>query len=216
MPRNKLSLLSIALILALYLTISCGTLQQWAATPTNTPTVTPTMPLDLSKVVLTHEDLPSGFIAIPLDQLGITTDDLGGDDFKIESTFTFLEASNFEYVMGFTTLLLTALEQAGFDTALSHPDLMITAFATGLGVTEISEIEELANLDDIGEISAGYTMTVVMIGIPMHMDLAIFRRDVVGAMALVIYVEGNVPVVTVGDVARKMDARIVETLHLTP
>jgi hypothetical protein len=211
--RHKIFLLIFALILALLLTLSCGTFQELFATPTITPTITPTSQPDLSGAVLTLDDLPPGFIAIPLDELGVSIDDLGGDGFEFESVFVFMDAANFEFVMGFTTLLLTGLNQAGFDVALSHPEFIIEALAPGMGATGISEQEELANLDDIGDASAGLTMKVNMEGIPMRVDMAVFRRDVAGAAVLIFYIEGDVPVVAVGDAARKLDARIVEILQ---
>lgn len=227
MTRHKLFILMIALIFGISLTLSCATVQELFAeptatstliptttrTPTITPTITPTPEPDLSEAVLTLDDLPPGYIVLPLDELGISMDDLGGDDFDFESAFAFLETTNFEIVMGFTTLLLNALEQAGFDFVLNYPEILLESMATGMGATGISKREELVGLDDIGDNSVGLRMVVDMEGIPMRMDMVAFRRDVAGAVVLVFYVEGSLPVTSVGDVARKLDARIVEILQ---
>jgi hypothetical protein len=215
--RHRLFFLTVAIIFGILLTISCATVQELFAVPTatSTPTITLALPPDLSKAVLTQDDFPIGLIEIPLDELGLSGDDLSGDGFKFESFFAFLEASKFQFIMGFTTLLSAELEQGGFDLFLTHPEVMIGLVATNMGATGISEEEELAGLDDIGDASAGLTMVVDLEGIPMRMDMAVFRRNIVGAIAVVIYAEGGVPVVPVGDVARKLDARIVEILQPT-
>lgn len=118
MSRQKVLLQIIILTLAWFLAIGCGNTQILFVTPTPLPTSTPTPLPDLSVVVLALEDLPSGFETISLDELGITKEDLVGDDFKVEGIFTFLEAENFELVMGVTTLLPTRLDQVGFDMVI--------------------------------------------------------------------------------------------------
>jgi hypothetical protein len=181
-------------------------------TPTYTPTVTPTSGLDLSKVVLSLEDLPSGFEVMSLSEFGLTKEGLSGDDFTVESLFAFMGTEPFELVIGFTTFLPTRLEQAGFDVALDQPEFIMESFVSGMGATEILEQKELADLDDIGEASAGMTVVANMEGIPMRMDMAVFRRDIVGAFVLVMYLDGDHPAVTIGETARQLDDRIVEML----
>ena len=180
--------------------------------PTNTPTVTPTPLPDLSDAVLTLQDLPSGFEEMPLAELGMTEADLSQEDFAVESLFAFLEAEHFEMVMGFTALLPTGVEQAGFNVVLRHPDVLLELMIGGMGAVDVLEQKELPDLDDIGDVSVGLTVAVDIEGIPMRIDVVVFRRDVVGAVVLVMYIDGDVPVVPVGDVARKLDNRIVEVL----
>jgi len=192
------------------------------ATPTNTPTVTPTPlitptvtplgRLDLSEAVLSLEDLPSGFQAISLAEFGLTKEDLSGEGFIVESVFSFMGTEPFELVVGFTTLLPTHLEQAGFDVALDQPEFMMESFISGLGATDILEQKELADLNDIGDASAGMTVLADMQGIPMRMDMAIFRRDSVGAFVLVMYLDSDVPALTVDEASNLLDDRIVEML----
>ncbi|MFZ2096525.1 MAG: toll/interleukin-1 receptor domain-containing protein [Anaerolineales bacterium] len=182
--------------------------------PTNSPTVAPTLELDLSKVVLSQKDLPSGFEEMSLAEFGLTKEDLSGDNFTVESIFAFMGAEPFELVMGFTTLLPTRLEQAGFDVALDQPEFMMESFISGLGATDILEQKELAYLNDIGDASAGMTVVADMEGIPMRMDMAIFRRDTVGAFVLVMYLDSDVPALTVDEASNKLDDRIVEMFPL--
>ena len=183
-------------------------------TPTPTPlppTPTPTPLLDLSNVVLTLEDLPPGFEAVPSAEFGFTKEDLSQDDLTVESLFVFLEAEHFELVIGFTTLISTGLEQAGFDAALRQPDFLLESLIEGMGATDILEQKELSDLDDIGDAAGGLTVVANMEGIPMRTDFVVFRRDIVGAFVLVMYMDGDIPVVTIDDVAGKLDDRIERT-----
>jgi hypothetical protein len=164
--------------------------------------------------VLTLEDLPSGFEAIPIDEFGLAKEDLSSDEFTVEGIFAFFEAERFEVVMGFTTLILTRLEQAGFDVSLRQPDSLMESFIEGMGATEVLEREELAHLNDIGDASTGLTLVAEIADIPMRMDVTIFRRDIVGAFVLVMYLEGDDPIVTLDEIANKLDDRIVEVLPL--
>ncbi len=181
-------------------------------TSTSTPTVTPTPGPDLSEAVLTLEDLPPGFEAIPPDEFGFTKEDLSQEDFTVEETFIFMEAEHFELIMGFTTLVSTRIEQAGFDAGLRRSDFLMGAFIEGMGEADILEEEELSGLDDIGDASGGWTVVADMEGIPMRIDTVAFRRDIVGVFIFVMYIDGDVPVVPVGDVARKLDDRVIEVL----
>ncbi len=58
-------------------------------------------------------------------------------------------------------------------------------------------------------------MVADMEGIPMRMDMAVFRRDIIGAFVLVMYLDGDVPVLTIEEVTSKFDERIVEVLSPT-
>ena len=187
-------------------------------TPAPTPTLAPTTPVtpiplaDLSDVVLTLDDLPPGFEVVPPEEMGISKESLSQEDFVVESLFVFLEAESFEFVMGFTTLLPTRLEQVGFDVGLSQPDFVMDSFIEGMGVTEVLEKDELPDLKDIGDASTGLTVAVDMDGIPLRMDVVVFRTELVGAFVVAMYLDGEEPVVTVDVLAEKLDARIRESL----
>ena len=180
------------------------------ATPTISPTVTPEMGLDLSEASLSLEDLPAGFIEMSLAELGLTKEDLSGDDFTIEDMFVFLGSDPLEIVMGFTILLPTQLDQVGFDIDLHQPEFLIESFVGEMGATNILEQKELTHLNDIGNASAGQTVVADMDGIQMRIDMAVFRRDTAGAIIIVMYVDGTVPVLTIEEATTKLDNRIVD------
>ena len=45
------------------------------------------------------------------------------------------------------------------------------------------------------------------------MDLAVLRRDVVGAFLISMYIDGDIPTITIDEIASKMDQRIIEALQ---
>jgi len=182
------------------------------ATPISTPTDIPTSVSDISKAVLSLEDLPPGFQVLSLAEFGLTKEDLSVEDFTVETIFVFFWADPLEIIMGFTTLLPTQLDQVGFDVGLNQPEFMMDSFVGGMGATDILEQKELTHLNDIGDASAGLTVVADMEGIPMRMDMAVFRRDIVGAFVLVMYLDGDVPILTVEEVTNKLDDRIVEVI----
>jgi hypothetical protein len=71
------------LIVTLLSSVACGTMK--ALSPTPAPTVTPQPPPDLTDVVLSVDDLPSGFIPIPDDGYDLST-----DKYPAESSFAFV------------------------------------------------------------------------------------------------------------------------------
>ena len=181
-------------------------------TPTITPTVTFISELDLSEASLSLEDLPDGFMEMSPAELGLTKEDLSGDDFTVEDLFVFFGADPLEIIIGFTTILPTQLDQVGFDVGLAQPEFLMESLVGGMGATDILDQKELVHLNDIGDASAGLTVVADMDGIHMRMDMAVFRRDTVGVVIFVMYIDGDVPVLTIEEVATKLDDRIVDVI----
>lgn len=188
----------------------------FTAMPTITPTITPTVTSisgpDLSGASLSLEDLPAGFMEMSPAELGFTKEDLSGDDFTVEDLFVFFSADPLEIIVGFTTILPTQLDQVGFDMGLTQPEFLMESFVGGMGATDILEQKELVQLNDIADASVGLTVVANMDGIHMRMDMAVFRRDTVGAVILVMYVDGDVPILTIEEVITKLDDRLVDVI----
>ena len=182
------------------------------STPTDTPTPSPTPLPDLSEAVLTLDDLPSSFTEMSLEQLGLTPEDLSGEGFEAESFFAFLEPSAFQLIMGLTILVPSTVERAGFDLALRNPDFLLNLFVGGMGATEVVEKQELPGLDDIGDASTGLTVVADLEGIPMRIDMVVFRTGLAGAMVMLMYPEGVDPDISIGDAARRLEEKLAEVL----
>lgn len=157
------------------------------------------------------QDLPPGFVEMPPAELGLAAEDLSQEGFVVDDLFVFLDSEHFELILGFTVLIPGRLEQVAFDLILQQPDFIVESFIGGMG-TEMLEQEALPGLDDIGDASTGLTVVAEAEGIPMRIDGVLFRRGSVGVFLFVLYLDGDVPVVSVDELARKLDSRIVEAL----
>jgi hypothetical protein len=124
--------------------------------------------------------------------------------------FAFIEPDEFEIVVGFTALVLDPVQRASFTMMARQPNILIEA----LGETDsFSEPQELPGLDDVGDVSAGATVVMTPDSeTRLRMDMVVFRRDILGAVVMVIYLEGDTPLASVGDLARTLDARMAEVL----
>lgn len=77
--------------------------------------------------------------------------------------------------------------------------------STGIEIQSFSSIPEL---NSMGEVSTGMSLKILMAGQPMRIDIGSFRRNSYGALAAVMYPDGQPPMITLSEVARKLDGRI--------
>jgi hypothetical protein len=118
-----------------------------------------------------------------------------------------MQPEQFEIVMGFTTLLSNKLEQAGFDAGLRDPELLSESFIGGMGATNILDQQELV-LEDLGDEAAGLSIVADMAGVPMQVDVAVFRKDQLGAFVMMMYMEDQEVSIAIEEVARKLANKI--------
>ncbi len=180
--------------------------------PTAIPTAIPDM--DISEVVLVAADFPDvAFQEVSLEEMGMSAADLNSEEFTVESFFALLEPTNFEMIMGFTTLVQSPLDKAGFDLVLNQPDVLIKSFLGGMGDTGTSEPQELPEFTDtIGDSSAGMTVVTDIEGMGMRLDVVVFRHDSIGTFVITMYLDGQEPPVSLMDAATKFDEKIAAFL----
>lgn len=176
--------------------------------------------LDLSKAIITKQDLPSGFTEASPAELAELKQDINQEEMTITSFFSFQNENiaQFQLIRGGTILPSGRLAQEDFST-VGRENLLrtftrlpqdVSRDFTGINLS-FRNIEELPNLNNIGEVAAGWTMVSQVLGIPCRLDLAIFRRGRVLAFVMVAYLDGNRSAVPIGDIARKFDSRILES-----
>mgnify|MGYP001810540073 CR=1 FL=1 len=212
MPFVPVCLLSVALL------AQTPAAAQLEAFQTSDPGQSPRINLlaqktNFSDLVLTLQDLPKSFQAMPPADLEQLRQDLTQEDFKVASVFAFMDSSNFELVMGITTQIQSAAEQQDFDRTLTQPQVLQALLTEGLGETEIKRQQPLTNLNKIGNSVGGVSLDVELEGVPARLDIIAFRRDVVGAFVFVIYLNEETPVMPAPEVARKLDARVIKMLN---
>lgn len=174
---------------------------------------------------LTLQDLPPGFQELPAQikplitaQLDTIKQVLGQQNLHLDNYFAFVNPQSLEVVLGFSTILpnqpLTLLR---FDAALQQlqqPNTIkkfqeqLQAVQPGINIVGY---EALPNLNNIANASRGITLVVEMPNIPpLRMEMVGFRRNKVGSITAVVYLDGKKPMLPVKDVATKLDDRILQ------
>jgi hypothetical protein len=219
--KKNLNVLFLLLVVSVFI-MACGLAGLGAdepAAPADPDTVeepvaeaepTPVPDMDLTDLVLTSQDFPdAAFANISLADMGMSEADLNSEEFTVESFFALLESTNFEMVMGFTTLLKSPLDRAGFDLVLNQPNILLDSFLGGMGDMSANDPEELPEFTDtVGDSSAGMTVVTDAEGMAMRIDMVVFRNDSIGAFLITMYLEGQTPPVPLMDVAKKFDGKI--------
>jgi hypothetical protein len=168
-------------------------------------------PPQTSQPTLLLQDLPPGFQPLPDSELAELSQSLAAGDYQTESLFAFQEAEHFEYIIGFTTRLATTSEQAAFDAELRQASFLeefAKGFQQGAAGIKISDKGALPNLKGIGDAIAGLGFTSNIQSIPMRIELVTFRRGPIGAFLWIMYLDGDKPVISVDQVAQKLDSRL--------
>jgi hypothetical protein len=182
-------------------------------TPSPRPSEVSTPLPDLSGVVLTLEDLPSGF----------EEDESVRQDFEdsmregptpAESVCYFVEPEQFQFIFCSAGFLTSPTEQAFFDSLLHDQGLF---FVLGAEVIEgdVLEQESLPDADDIGDASGAWSLVTAVFETRIRYDIAIFRRGPVWVSLFLIYRDGESALVSVVDAARVLDARALGALEST-
>ncbi len=190
-----------------------------------------------SSVKLTVADLPPGFEPLPPEiatmlssKLGAFRQQLALVNTKPEDLFAYWNPESFQIILGTTSNLTKPQEQAAFDATLQQlqkPEVqqkMIEQLQQQLKVfkevaLEVTGYKALPELNKLTNSSTGFAVDMNVQGQPVRMDLAVFRRNQVGAMTAVMYLKDQPPTVSVGDVAHKLDSRIIKSnpsANLTP
>lgn len=194
------------------------------ATPTPLPSATaeptatltadaPALEEDYSGLVLSGEDI-EGFQELDPSDLGLSPESFSQAGFTIETMFILVNASDFEMVMGFTSIITNSLSQVGADVLIENPEFMLQSIISGMGTTDVSDEQTLPELTDVvGDKSSGATLVTSSQGIDMRVDILVFQRDEVFAIVVVMYPEGQTPPKTILAVAELLDERIQEVIR---
>jgi hypothetical protein len=81
-----------------------------------------------------------------------------------------------------------------------------------LGAQEIREEKLLTGLEDVGEMQVAMAMIADSDGIPIQLEMILFRRDIVGGLLVSVTFEGKAPGISLHDLAKLLDQHIQENL----
>jgi hypothetical protein len=168
---------------------------------------------ELSNLVLTLEDLPTGFREFPPAAFQQLVSRL--DSFKPASVFAYNKSDDqqSQAILGFTMQVPNQIDLAKFDAEIREG-----SFAKELskGLNGNSPEDRFSNFtpltleDKIGETSAGWTSTGKIQGQPVNVEFAVFRRGKIVSFLMLMYLNGKKPAITMSAAARQLDKRIVE------
>ncbi|GEM_PF-871944 len=171
------------------------------------------------------EDLPAGFRELPPEvasevstKFEALREQLTQAGMKPNKFFAYINPENFQIVFGFTGDLNDQPDRANFDATLKqiqspeYQQQLMSQYREALKASQGIEILEyggIPDLNNVADTSTGMTVSVSMQGQPLRLDVAAFRRSNVGAFTGIMYPKGQVPTVQLGDVARRLDSRIL-------
>jgi hypothetical protein len=182
------------------------------ATWTPTPTLTE-VPIDTTSWTLDREDLTADFEATTLEELGIVSGNLLFEgEYPLVNIFSYIDTNDeYEGVYGWTFLIKDEASQADFDAEIEEMDLFTDQMIEDLGVEEVIDQEELGMPEDLGDSSRAITVVARIEDVDFRFDMVLFRRDTAGVYCVTIYLDGEIAVVPIQDVALTIDAHIQES-----
>lgn len=138
----------------------------------------------------------------------------GIPNFKAASVFGYYKNDDqqFQIVTGFTTQLPNRIDRATFDAEIRE-GMFAQQFSQGLNSSnkefQFANLTALTLEDKIGEVSSGWTTQGKVRGVPINVELALFRQGKIGSFVAIIYLNGSKPAVTISEAARQLDKHIM-------
>lgn len=178
---------------------------KWTPTPTLTE-----VPLDTTTWTLNSDDLPTDFEETTREDLGLGSEPyLFEGEYPLINIFSFIESdAEFESIYGWTFLIADEPEQTAFDDAIQEMILFTDELNEDLTVEEVIDQHELEMSESIGDSSKAITVVALIEDIDFRFDMILFRRDTAGVYCVTIYLDGEIPVVPLEDLALMLDGRI--------
>lgn len=180
-----------------------------------------------TQATLTLQDLPPGFTELPPElaaqvssRLDALRQQLGQGNLQPENFFAFVNPQTSQVVLGFTGKLPNESEQSSFDTSLQQiqqPEVQqlfrnqLQERLRTFGEVKVTQYSSIPEANGLANASTGIRLGLEMQGQPLQLDFAAFRRNSVGAFTAIMYTNSRQPALGVGDLARKLDSRIVES-----
>ena len=180
-------------------------------------------------VKLTLQDLPAGFqplspevSAMIATQLEAFKGKLNLANIKTEDVFAFVNPNTLQVIVGMTANLPTQTDQAKFDASLKDlqkpavQEQMLAELKQQLKLmpqvpVQVVSYKTLTDMDKLATTSTDLQVGVNIIGQAVNMDMGIFRREKVGALTAVLYMNEDQPTLSITDAARKLDSKIIQS-----
>lgn len=172
------------------------------------------------QVAITRQDIPTRFKEMTASELEDTRKRLSQEEL-IVNQITGFQTNNLPLGLIISGTMSLSDRRAQEDPHLVRQRLLQAFTGTPENVVSkhpgvnptVSNIEELPNLDNIGDGSAAWKIPLRIAGFSFRIDLVIFQRGKIIGLVGAGYIEGDVAAVPVGNLARILDARILATCH---
>lgn len=228
--KNRIAF-KLLLAVTVFATLGCGGISQLFPTPTPAPTSTPTvtssptptltptatltptpMP-DISTARIFLEELPAGFEELPPDDFRGSPITAGENTWQPEETFVFVNAKKFQMIIGMNFFAADQMDRVGFDIAVNQPNMILKQIVNEIGTENVREEKILDGLQDVGDERVAMTMIADMESVTTHVEILLFRRDIIGGMIVSITMEGQDPNISLHDLGKLFDQHIQEVLQ---
>lgn len=165
------------------------------------------------KATITQSDLPSNFKASEKGKSDFAQS-LNSSGLIVEQAFAFQSDSPIEMIMGATTRPPKQLEQSvgresnealarAIDKSL--PAALDNFKSSGF---KLESQQRLTGLEGVGNAAQGATGLMKMFGLPIRINLVMFRRDLIIVVLATMHMSGDAPLVPIQRVARELDNRL--------
>ncbi|HNS38177.1 MAG TPA: hypothetical protein PKM01_10360, partial [Anaerolineaceae bacterium] len=121
---------------------------------------------------------------------------------EVQDFSAFLNVSDFEVIFDFVLAPVTLIERASFDLLLNDPTKAAESFEEGAGVPI-----EVVPMETVGDSSVLFTFTQASSGITLRVDVVISRRGEAVLITMVMYMDGQTPLVSAHDAAVILDGK---------
>ncbi|MCT7962875.1 hypothetical protein NG799_21200 [Laspinema sp. D1] len=156
-------------------------------------------------VTLRLEDLPPGFTAMPPSDVLDFLDPGSLQEIDVENVFGFANDQDFQLIMGVTTRLETAQQQAEFDELVGGPEKLKSWSL--LGQTN-EPPQALNNITNIGDVAEGVSLKLDLGGTVARVEILGLRKNQMGAVVFVVYGNDERPLYPIAEIGRKLVERI--------
>jgi hypothetical protein len=126
----------------------------------------------------------------------------------VDKGFTFLGTERIELVTGYLINLPSSVELAGFKLELVKPNTVLELLLLGFKAIGVNDRQNLPGMQPVGEESVGVTFWTTWNESKLRVDAIVFRKNNTGAVAAVVYAEGQKSSVTVNQIAKALETKI--------
>jgi hypothetical protein len=166
----------------------------------------------LSPLALAPEDLPTEFVRVDPGDYGFNQEDLTFQQFSVDEVFAYVTPGAGQAVVGLRVDLDTWTEKLGWQLVVASPQILVDVFLPQADV-QASPPDPLSGLEGIGESAGGFGLSAQAEGMTTRAEVVVFDREDAGAILISLRPDGQAPIISTPELARRWDRRIQSALR---